>query len=306
VLSAGANRYYGTTLLTDKLREAKAPFRAESRTSYQNRPTAWIAASASGPNVTRFTKLQTTYADELSLGLDQKLAGGVLNLQYLHREGHDEFARTYSPLQPDGLRYYTLNNLGRSHHERYSLAWQRSWTRHFLALNASWQETTTTNESYDTQVESEEISSRIWYNDALIFKSDLPARVQNRPVIVNLIWVAELPARFTFTNLSRYRSGYREIAQTGEFRPLPDNLRRFDPVTDEVILDAVAVYEEVSHSGKVIFDWKLGWSTPLYQQQLLVFSLEINNVFNSRTQTGGTTTTYEMGRQFWAGVAYDF
>lgn len=305
ILRAGANRYYGTTLLTDKLREAKAPFSSESRTSYQNRPTAWTAASAQGPYVTRFTKLQTPYADELSLGIDQKVVGGLLNLQYLHREGRDEFSRTYSPLQPDGLRYYTLNNLGRSHHERYSLAWERNWPRHFLALNASWQETTTNNESYDT-VLAEEINSQIWYKNQLIFRSDLPAHVQNRPIIVNLIWVAELPARFTFTNLSRFRSGYREIVSTGEFRPLPDALSRIDPLTGEEILDAVAVYEETRHSGKVIFDWKLGWSTPVYRQQLLVFSLEINNVLNSRTQTGGSTTTFEMGRQFWAGLAYDF
>jgi hypothetical protein len=306
LLRAGANRYYGTTLLTDKLREAKAPFSSESRTSYLNRPTAWTAASVQGPNVTRFSKLETPYADELSVGLDQKIAGGILNLQYLHRQGRDEFARTYSPLQPDGLRYYTLNNLGRSHHERYSLAWQRHWSRHFLLLNASWQETKTNNESYDVLLESEESDSRVWYNDELIYRNDLPAQAQNRPFIVNLVWVAELPACFTFTNLSRYRSGYRQIVSTGEFRPLPDGMSRIDPVTGEEILDAVAVYEEIKSSGKVIFDWKLGWRTLVYHQQVLNFSLEVNNVFNSRIQTGGTTTTYEMGRQFWAGIAYDF
>lgn len=306
VFSAGANRYYGTTLLTDKLREAKSPFRSESRTSFNNQPTPWTAASAQGPSATRFTTLQTPYADELSVGLDQKIAGGILNLKYLRREGRDEFARTFSPLQPNGLRYYTLNNLGRSHHERYGLAWERNWTRYFLALNASWQKTTTSNESYDTLLESEEINSRVWYNDKLIFKSDLPARVQNRPIIVNLIWVAELPARITFTNLSRYRSGYQEVVSTGEFRSLPGAIRRIDPETGEEIFDAVEVYGDVTHSGKVIFDWKLDWSLPLYRQQLLVLSLEINNVFNSRIQTGGIRTTYEMGRQFWAGVAYDF
>jgi hypothetical protein len=306
LLQVGANRYYGTTLLTDKLREAKAPFSAESRTAFNNRPTAWTSASNQGPNVTRFTRLQTPYADELSVGVEQKMAGGILALQYLRREGHDEFARDYSPLQADGLRYYTLNNRGRSQHERVSLAWQRKWTRHTLAWNASWQETTMNNESYDTQLESEEIDSRIWYKDELIFRSDLPDRVKNRPIRVNLIWVADLPARFTFTNISRYRSVHREIARTGEFRQLPAAERRIDPVSGEVILDAVAVYEEIRSPGKVIFDWRLGWSLPVYRRQELNFSLDINNVFNSRIQTGGSATTYEMGRQFWAGVAYDF
>lgn len=306
VLTAGANRYYGTTLLTDKLREAKTPFRIESRSSYNNQPTPWEESSAQGPNVTRFTSLQTPYADELSVGVAQKIYGGLLDLSYLRREGRNEFARTYSPLQPNGLHYYTLNNFGKSHHQRYSLGWQRTWARHFLSLNASWQETTTTNDGYDSVLESEEISSQIWYENQLIAKGDLPARTQNRPVIVNLIWIAELPAHVTFTNLSRYRSGYREIVATGDYRPLPDAVSRIDPVTGEEILDAVEVYEEINHRGKVIFDWKLGWSRRVYHQQLLAFTLEINNVFNSRTQTGGTTTTYEIGRQFWAGIAYDF
>lgn len=309
ILSAGANRYYGNTLLTDKLREAKAPFRSESRTSYNNQPTAWTDASTQGPNATRFNQLETPYIDELCFGIDQTVAGGILNLNYLHREGRDEFARTYSPVQPNGLRYYTLNNLGESHYERYGLAWQRNWPHQSLGFNAAWSETTTTNEDYDTLLTGEEIHSQIWYKNKLIYRSDLPAHVQNRPLIVNLIWMTELPYRLTFTNLSRYRSGYSEVVATGEFRPLPDSMSRIDPVTGEEILDAVAVYEEIDHAGKVIFDWKLGWSLPIYHQQLLLLSIEVNNVFNSRTQTGSTgtqRTTYEMGRQFWLGAAYDF
>lgn len=289
IFRVGANRYYGTTLLTYKLREAKIPFRSESRgVDFNNNLTPWTAATAHGISATRFSSLQTPYADELSIGLDQRLAGGVLNLEYVRREGRDEFSRTYSPVEADGFRYYTLNNYGQSHHERYSLAWERNWLRHYLSFNASWQETTTTNEDYDTTLLREEINDQIWYNGELIYKGDLPSRTQNRPIIANLIWVAELPARFTFTNLSHYRSGYREIVETKE------------------IIDNFSVYEEVRHPGRVIFDWKLGWSTPIYRQQLLACSLEINNVFNARTQTGGTTTTYEMGRQFWAGIAYDF
>ena len=293
ILRAGANRYYGGTLLTDKLREAKAPFRSESRYSDNLHPSPWVAASERGPNVTRFTKLSTPYADELDIVLEQKLAGGLLNLTCLRREGRDEFGRTYSPLQPDGLRYYTLNNLGRTHHKRYSLAWERSWARYFLSLNAAWQEKKTTNDSYDDNLlEGEESSGQVWYKDQLIFKSDLP--VQNRSLYANLVWGVELPAHFTFTNYSRYRSAYRQIVPTGEVRPGPGG-------------EAVTVYEEINHPGKVIFDWKLGWSIPVHQQQKLLLLLEINNVFNSRlTQASKTTTIYEMGRQFWAGVAYDF
>lgn len=306
IVKVGANRYYGGTLLTDKLREANVPFRSESRTSYQNYPTEWTAASAQGPNVTRFNRLRTPYADELSMGIEQRVGGGLLRLSYLQREGRDEFARSYSTLQADGLRYYTLNNLGESRHRRTSLAWQQEWSKHSIVLNASWQETTTTNENYDTLLEREEVDSRIWYDNRLIYRSDLPAQNQNRPVIVNLLWIAELPAHLTFTNESRYRSPYRQIVATGEFRPLPESQRRVDPLTGEEILDAVAVYETVSRPGKVIFDWRLAWSYRCDRRQILELSLEINNVFNSRLETGGSQPTYEMGRQFWAGVTYDF
>jgi outer membrane receptor protein involved in Fe transport len=305
-LIAGINRYYGNTLLTDKLREAKNAFRTETRAAFRNRPLAWEPGVIPGVNVTRFAELETPYSDEIALGLDQALGGGRLSLKYVHREGHDEFARSYSPLQPDGLRYYTLNNNGRSRHDSYRTTWERSWNRHFLSLNATWQETTTSNEGYDTILENEELGDQIWYQGELIRKSDLPGSDFNRPVIVNLIWVAALPHGFTFTNVTRFRSGYNAIEGTGELRAAPGGERSIDPLTGEEIFTAFPVYEKTRYDDSVIFDWKVQWQSPAYRSHHVLLSLEANNIFNARTRTGGAARTFEMGRQFWAGVDYRF
>lgn len=306
VLIAGVNRYYGATLLTAKLREAQTAFTTESRTSFQNLPQPWEPSAGQGPNATRFTELKTPFADELALGVDQGLWGGRLSLKYVRREGHDEFARTYSPVQPDGLRYYTLNNNGRSRHDSYRLTWERSWARHFFSLNATYQQTTTSNAGYDTVLDSEELGDRVWFGDELIPRNELPAANYNRPTVVNLTWIAELPYGLTFTNLTRYRSGYREIEKTGELRALPGAEQSIDPVTGEAVFAAAEVYAKTSHAAVVLFDWKFGWRPPALHSRNLLLTLEVNNVFDARSRTGGTTTTFEMGRQFWAGVDYRF
>jgi hypothetical protein len=304
LLIGGLNRYYSGSLLTDKLREARRPFRTETRTSFRNRPLAWEPAPVHGRYATRFTELKTPYADEVTAGLDQALGGGRLSLKYVQRQGRDEFARSYSPLQADGLRYYTLNNHGRSRQESYRVTWERSWPRHFLSFNATWQQTTTSNEGYDDELEGEDLASRIWYRGDLIDKADLPGRNFNRPLLANLVWTVRLPFAMTFANIARYRGGYRAIENSGELRALPDGERRIDPLTGEELFEAFAVYEETRYGDALLFDWALRWQSPTWRRQYLLLSLEIDNVFNGRSKTAGNA--YEMGRQFWAGAEYRY
>lgn len=297
LLIAGLNRYYGASLLTAKLREAQIPFRTESRASYNNRPLPWEPAAEQGPNATRFTELQSPYSDEVVLGVDQGFCGGRLGIKSVHRQGHDEFARTWSPLQPGGLRYYTLNNNGRSRHQSYRVSWERSWEHDFLSINANYQVTTSNNASYDSVIENEALNDQVWFDGRLIRKSELPAFDHNRPVVVNLAWVAELPKGLTFTTLAHYRSGYRDIKNTGE-------LREIGAGEGSPLIESAEVYEETKYSDVLIFDWKVTWSPPLVRN--LMLSLEIDNVLDSRSRTGGASPVFELGRQFWLGGDYRF
>lgn len=306
VLTAGLNRYYGSTLLTAKLREAKQPFRSESRAAFRNRPLAWEPNAIQGRVLTRFSELETPYADELALGLDQSLYGGRLSLKYVLRENRDELVTSFGPLQADGLRRFTFNNLGRSHHEAYRLTWERSWTKHLLSLNATYQETRSNYINYDDELGQENTSGQVWYQGRRISLSELPGRDHNRPWRLNLTYVATLPQGFSFTNITRLRSGYRKIENSGRTEAIPGSESRPDPFTGEPIFEVRDVYEEVKYSPVVTFDWKLSWRSPHWQGQSIELTIEALNLFNARSRTAGSTDAYELGRQFWAGAQYYF
>jgi len=306
LLSAGLNRYYGKTLLTAKLREAKQPFRTESRAAFRNRPLAWEPNAVQGVNLTRFSELDTPYSDELALGIDQALYGGRLSLKYVLREGKDELTTSYSPLQPDGLRRFTFNNLGRSHHESYRMTWERNWDEHMLSLNATYQETRSNHDDYDDQYGQEIGNGQLWYQGQLISRSELPGSDYNRPLRMNLTYVATLPKGFSFTNITRFRSGYRSIENTGETQQIPGSEARPDPFTGELIFETRDVYAETRYGHVVTFDWTLAWQSPPWHGQSVQLTLEANNLFNARSRTAGTTEAYELGRQFWVEAQYHF
>jgi outer membrane receptor protein involved in Fe transport len=55
-----------------------------------------------------------------------------------------------------------------------------------------------------------------------------------------------------------------------------------------------------------LFDWRLDWQQRIYRSQDMVISLEVNNVFNRTPEIGNFDGTYELGRQFWLGMTYNF
>jgi hypothetical protein len=306
LLIGGWNRYYGSPLLTAKLREAKQPYRSESRSSWHNALLPWESAAEQGQNVTKFSNLKTPYADEVALGLDQSLFGGRLSAKYVRRDGKDEFARAYGDLQPDGLRYYTMTNAGSSRHESYRLSWERSWGRHFLSINATYQESSASNESYDELLDSAELEDRVWYDGQILYKSDLPRDQFNHPWLANLTYVGRMPWGFTFVNIARYRSGYRNLEPTGRTVAVPPGEQRTDPLTGEPIVEVLPVYEKVNRPAAVIFDWKLHWERTFFKRQIFGVDLEVYNVFNAKAYTGAAADSFEMGRQFWVGMNYGF
>ncbi len=299
VITGGLNRYYGRTLLTYKLREAIAPPAAETRTSHQNRLTAWEPAPFQGTNVHRFSRLDTPRSDEATLGLDQSLMGGRLSLKYVYREGSDEFARQYGPLQPDGLRYYRLTNEGCSRHDSLRLSWERSWPGHSLALNAVWRQTRSTNTDLDEIINEEEGEARVWFGNEIVYLGQLPEENDERWE-GKLTYIARLPFGLTFTNFTKYTGSYRDVANTDEEKPVPEGERRIDPGTGEEIVESLAVYERVKRPDALTFDWKLAWQREL-GPALLALNAEISNVFNSRIRIE-EGAGYRLGRQFWVGV----
>lgn len=292
VLVAGLNRYYGTTLVAYKLREAFSPFTPTETRSLDPQthvPGPWSPDRA-GTLGYRYSGLKTPYSDEWTAGLRQQLWGGVLDLRYLNRQGHDQFARERLAPDADGVRNYVLNNNGSSDYQSVRVFWERYWAGHYLLLDGTWQDLRTDTENYNTALDINALREPVFYNGELLFPDELPATDYNRPWVANLTYVGKLPYGFTFSNVTRYHAPYRALGDTRKNTP-----------------EGYDIYGEIKHPAALTFDWKLAWQTaPVRADQVLTFSLEIFNVFNRRIRVGTADTAYELGRQFWAGVDYRF
>lgn len=294
ILLAGRNRYYDNILLTYKLREARMPLTGyrETRTvdaDHQLNDWQLAAATYSG---SKYSRLKTPYADEYVLGLDQALLGGRLTFKYVYKKFEDEFAREVSDYDENGIRYYTLNNNGRSRFRGYQVSWNREWTHHALQINGTYEETTSSNSSYDVTLEEEDLQEEVWYDGEAINTTDLPRTDFNQPWVVNLVYTGRLPHGFIFTGLAKYRSGYRALEDTKEDIELPDGRE-------------LPIYDEVNHGGAVVVSCSLTWEQAFYRSQTLGLTLEINNLLNKKVKAGNSDD-YEIGRQVWAGLEYHF
>jgi len=296
VFLGGLNRYYGQVLLTDQLRTMQPPMINERRALVAGSPGPWTYFSQV-LTVNSTADLKTPYADEISVGLDQALLGGRMQLDYIHRKGYDEIARELSPVQPDGKRYYTFNNNGRSRYEAYRIAWERSWSQGQLLLNLTNADSTASAETYNDQLsennDQADVDRRVWYNGEPLNKAELPRTDFNRTWTGNFTWLQRFPRGFEFTNVTRYRSGYYALKDTNKNMTLPSG-------------EEVDIYDDVKYPQSWIFDWILAWRAPRVVGVEIKLVAEVLNVFDSKVELSEYDNRYEQGRQIWAGVEGKF
>ncbi|MFK5925582.1 MAG: hypothetical protein QM483_03025, partial [Desulfuromusa sp.] len=297
VLFAGLNRYYSGTLLTQSLYKSIIT-ENQRRTTSGNSETDWISSTSF---LYKDGKVETPYTDETTIGFVQQLLGGNMKVQYIKKISKDEFARHRINNPSPDPDIYMLNNNGRSEHESYILTWQRSWKNHFLEINGTWQQTTSSNTDYDTNLDKEDITETIWYNGEELYRHEIPRLDFNRPFVANLTYIFQPTSNITFTNRTRYREAYWRLWYTSETQPSVINPEQSsDP----------HIYEKRKSQSSVIFDWRLSWRIPKFSKQDIVLSLDVFNVFNRRAKIGYQSGTYgykyELGRQFWAGLEFNF
>lgn len=306
VLTGGLNRYYGRSFLGFKLREGKLPPNAEYRSTVHNQVSSWLPYPDTLHSVARFSGLDTPYNDEMVFGFDQSLLGGSLSGKYVHRRGEDEFARQYGPVEADGLRYYTVNNNGHSKHDSYRLSWERAWQKNYLLFTWTYQESTSSNDNYDTVLDDEELQTRVWYQNEIIYKSELPRRDYNRPHSVDVLWTVDLPSGFRFTNKTRYLSSYHNLENTWQEKAVPASDQRFDYFKGEPVAESLYVYDDVKRGDALVFDWKLAWHGTLMGVPGVGLRLDVLNVFNRKIESGLNPGEYQLGRQVWAGLDFKY
>jgi len=295
VVTAGFNRYFGEGLLTYALRtkiyslpqrqvRATDPIDGDYYDSSGYLINLWNQTfPASRPYAVY--DLHTPYKDEWSVGLQQSLFGGLLGVRYIHRRGFDEFAKGYSAVTQD----WSLNNNGRSSYDGVLADWERRWERHQVYLNVTYAEAYASATDYNFTIEEDELAKRVWYNGELLRLDELPWGNFNRSWVANLTYVGELPWGLTFSNLAKFRSHYRRLASTGI-----------------KAADGNFIYAMRSQPSSLLFDWRLAWCPPVEAVQNATFSVEVYNVFDARTEVGGVTDAYNLGRQFWLGAHYSF
>ncbi len=317
-LFAGINRYYSGTLLTHALYSAIVTVNQERSSSleeWDNTSNPYLFVT---PYIYRNSDINTPYSDEFSLGIIQKFLGSKLKIQYIKKKNKDELARSVisAPREtPDGERIprntiepdvYLFNNLGRSEYESIQVSWHNSWKKHSLEINATWQETTTSHNLYTDTINEDDTAETIWYEGEELYYDEIPRTDFNRPIVANIIYTASLPYNFTFTNTTKYRGAYwrlwRSKDNSGSLIRQPSiiNPEQTDPY----------VYEKVKTNSSIIFDWGFTWKTPSTTSQDIVLSLDILNVFNRKAKIGYQSNPdnydYELGRQIWAGLEFNF
>jgi len=295
IVFAGANRYYSGTLLTHALYEGITIVNQRRK----NTSTPWVDSPVPTTFLYENTPVKTPYSDEFTLGMIQKVFGGEFKVQYLRKKSRDEFTRRRIDNPFPEADIYILKNDGRSEHQSYQISWQRSWKNHFLEINGTWQETTTSNNDYSATLSEEDLFETVWYKDKELKYDEIPRTNFNRPFIANLTYIGQLPYGFTFSNVTKYRDAYWKLKNTGTTQPSVVH-----PGEDSY------VYEKVKNKASIIFDWKISCTLPQYAKNQAVLSLDIFNVFNHKVgynyQSGKFGYDYELGRQLWAGLEFRF
>jgi hypothetical protein len=303
-LMAGLNRYYGAPLLSYKLREARAPYYTEYRSTEQNIVTDWERAAGQGDYRYRFDGLKTPYSDEVALGLSQALFGGTLTLKLVRRDNRDEFSRTTTETQADGYRYYLMNNEGSSDYRGISLGWNGVYGQTLVNIHGTWSETETRNADYDDPVDATASSEYVWYRGKRIKYGELEALREdyNRPLVIQVAVSHRFSEAWSGTVSGRYRGGYDAIVETS--RTVDGEL--VDTGNGEVVRESLEVYEDERRRATLLFDASLEHRYPIGDTEL-VAGVEVRNLLNDRVYTvSDGDSGIEPGRQLWLTLGLDF
>jgi hypothetical protein len=298
ILIGGVGRYFNTNLLTLKLEEQKKPFEIYRRSIFpvDGEPEVWPEEPRPRTSIpaSRTSNLKTPYSDEWSIGLQQKAFGGLSEIVYINRNYKDQIISVILD-KDENYFYKEWRNSGRRKYEELSLSWRKEWSKHFLSLNISWQNIKSNSSSYADIFNEHQIKelpdeiNYVWYDEKLMQREELPPNNFNRPIKASLIYTAQLAYGFSFSNTTNYRGRYKALLRDG---------------TDQSgLYDAYAVSTVPS---ALIFDWKIAWASPDWKGNRIEYTLDILNVFDRKIHYGPEDNDYLLGRQFWAGITYNF
>ncbi|WP_165870260.1 TonB-dependent receptor plug domain-containing protein [Cricetibacter osteomyelitidis] len=323
-ITGGYNRYFAGNLLTYALRAGIPCNREMQRYGDKNGTGEWQNGNCmrNSPSWDNAKNLKTPYSDEYNLGFNYTLAAHTLTFNWVHRKSQRQF--TPSTERSRTQERKTMTNDGSGQTNTFTLALQNNKTHHlgWLDLNyrlgARYQKCHT---NYHGNYEESLVFDPAAYNNRYyLFEgkrygsvSELPPFNFNQPWESFLELQTDIPAwNLKWTHSLNYKTGYKSY--TRHDVALCANSSQPQACGD--YSGAVYDYRLKRYSAKATLDWHLLWTLPIHNEQKLEINLDVLNVFNSRVASvspssaylGGTesqsTVSYELGRQFWLGVAY--
>ncbi len=310
LLTAGANRYYGRSMATWKLRSGINVLRynSERRASLNGE---WIVGTQPG-NDTYFDIDKVGYADELMLAWRQDWAGLRFNLKAVNRRLKDQVIGVSGRLtdtDPDGAtltsNYTTWSSTGSGLSNIYSLAvsplqrWAFAGTATQALLALDWTDMRRAVPFYDDAADDYYRNAWIRYDGRYMRYQQKPADNYTRPWSVRLNTVTHFEALdLSLTNMLVYTAGYRRIADTD--------------VNELYQGESIEVWEEQEFNPSFTWNMALRWERDLPSTAGTVYSqLDISNVLNRRnihgvSSSAGRAPFYDIGRQFTLEVGYRY
>ena len=288
----GANRYYGKSFLTYRLRDEEKKFVTVKERALPFDPNSDVITT-NGEDQWLGNKLVTPYDDEYSLQLTQYDVAGTLALNIVLREGREQIRSVYD----NENSTYQYQNIGESSTEQIDLVWRSDY---FDWISATWHVNSTLS-WMDQQTDAQYLDGgygnidnpldEVMFEGNPTKKIDLPAQDFATPISahINIVTIA-LDNALLINNMFSYTNGYQYLNKVGS--------------DEQTGLEIYKIEEQGS-----TFNWDLALTYQFksnYGEPYL--SIDIVNVLNNdniiRYENG--TQLFSVGRQFWLEIGYQF
>ncbi|WLF83206.1 TonB-dependent receptor plug domain-containing protein [Moraxella sp. ZY210820] len=311
-LFGGWNRYHSNSFYSYALKKGISTYTRQNRTLHNGTLSDWVDGATTERSNSKYshdvTGLATPYSDEINVGIAQKLGNSLWTLKWVNRDSKKSFARSQTRNE-NGEQI--MDNSGWSKSDTISLTARPHTPITFDSMDLNWslsaqwsKHKQNTANDYDTTDAQDELKAI--HEGKLINREDLPAMDYNTP------WSLTADIDMTFPKLNLtwghrldYRAGYTGYSTTQQECPLYDANICADYV------GRATLYEKTKFNDHINYNMRFTYKQPTFKNQSLELTLDINNVFDKKIATyRGTSSTssvsYQMGRNFWLGVAYNF
>lgn len=311
---AGYNRYYGRNMLIYALYGAQNAG-LKNCINFTD-----VEACAPGSQVDDtwthqtdydgLNSLSTPYNDELTLGLEQNLYNTLWKFQYVYRKGHNEVT---SRPRSDNSVIKIFDNSGKSSHNSFSISvsnpepWLLGSIENTLSGSIIWEknESNKPKNGYASYDPAGKINHNyVYYNGKVIKASKLPATDFNLPLRLNVELKTQIPNwELSVYNLLQWHGRRYQAVRY-------DNTYYTDKEHGHL-----ARYEREDFASTIRWDMKVSWAPSFTHGGSI--SLEVDNVLNKKNITDRYAyynakremvilNSYDVGRQFWLQLNYDF